>query len=74
MNQVLEKLELIEKRLQTIENHLGIVQQDCSKMCQHISFIEHTYSLVRMPLSYLKNKVDYMMRVESPQPLPEIQK
>jgi len=57
---ILKKLDSIEKilvqvnnRLDQIDNHLGIVKEDCSKMGDHIDFIEKTYSLLRQPLNYV---------------------
>ena len=51
--EILEILKNIEKRLKTIEEHLGIVKEDCSKMGKHIHFVEKTYSLLRQPLNYV---------------------
>ena len=76
-NQIIEKLECIEKRLSTIEANQGIVidknkkvEEDCSKMREHINFIENTYSAVRSPLSYIKNKIDFVMGNEVSYELP----
>jgi hypothetical protein len=41
-------------------------------MREHIVFIEHTYSLVRTPLSYLKTKIEYVMGKEMTKELPTI--
>ena len=74
MDILLEKLESIEKRLESIENVLGVLKKDCSKMQDHITFIEKTYSLVRVPLNFIKNKVEFMMTMNSSPSLPEIKK
>ena len=52
MEQVLESLQSIEKRLTAIEEHLGIMKEDCSKMGKHIHFVERTYSILRKPMNY----------------------
>ena len=43
-SEIIEILKNIEKRLETIEEHLGIVKEDCSKMGKHIHFVEKTYN------------------------------
>jgi hypothetical protein len=53
LKQIEKRLESIEKRMDQIDNHLGIVKQDCSKMGEHIDFVEHAYSILRKPLNYL---------------------
>ena len=81
---LLEKLERIEKQLtdirETLEEHTAILQKigtqtkdlegDCSKMRHHIDFIEDTYDVVRAPLSYVVNKIDYIMNRGGRQELP----
>ena len=61
---ILKKLDSIEKilvqvnnRLNQIDNHLGIVKEDCNKMGDHIDFIEKTYSLLRQPLNYVTRAI-----------------
>jgi hypothetical protein len=69
MDEILETLHDINKRLENIEKHMGILEKDCSKMSEHIRFVEKTYDMLRGPLGYLKNKVDYLTgasRVELP--------
>ena len=51
------KIQKIENRLNTIEEHLGIVKEDCSKMGEHIHFVEKTYSLLRQPLNYVTRMI-----------------
>ena len=67
----------LEERLANIETIIGIVvknnkivEEDCSKMRQHIDFIENTYALVRTPLSYIKEKIEYVMGKEITNELP----
>jgi hypothetical protein len=51
-------LKLIEKRLEAIEKHLGILNQNLSG---HISFIEKTYKVLRTPLSFMTHKVNALL-------------
>ena len=57
MDEVVSILKSMEKRLDIIENHLGIVKTDCSKMGEHIQFVENTYQILRTPLNYIMGKV-----------------
>lgn len=59
-----ETLKKIEARLDSIEASIAIiannsksVEQDCSRMRDHIQFIEKTYEMVRAPLNYIKNYI-----------------
>jgi len=54
----IEILKNIEKRLEIIEVHLGIVKEDCSKMGNHIDFIEKTYNVLRQPLNYVTRMIN----------------
>jgi archaellum component FlaC len=72
LNTIIRILTNIETRLDKIEeNIIGIkednkaVEKDCSKMREHIDFIEHTYDAVKMPLHYLKNNIEYIMGSKS---------
>jgi prefoldin subunit 5 len=51
MEEILEALKRIEKRLDKLE-------QQSEKMSNHINFVQKTYNLVRVPLNYIKNKFD----------------
>jgi len=55
------KLEDMDKRLVLIEKKTDGIQKGCSKMENHIDFIQHTYNIVRRPLNYITNKVECIM-------------
>jgi len=67
MEEVITILKGIEKRLDTIENHLGIVKTDCSKMGEHIQFVENTYQILRTPLNYIMGRVPCKSNEQLPQ-------
>lgn len=76
-DKIIKILATMEERLANIERLIGIVvknnkivEEDCSKMRQHIDFIENTYALVRTPLSYIKEKIEYVMGREKTTELP----
>ena len=66
MNETIEILKSIEKRLDVIENHLGIVKTDCSKMGEHIQFVENTYQILRTPLNYIMGRVPCKSKEQLP--------
>ena len=45
-----EELKNISRRLERIEEKLGIMHEDCSKMSHHIDFVERVWTKVRAPL------------------------
>jgi len=50
-NKIMEMLIIINERLTKLE----------SKFDTHVDFIEETYSTLRSPLNYIKNKVNLLM-------------
>ena len=68
-----ERLSNVEKLVASIIEKNKTVEKDCSKMREHIDFIENTYSLVRTPLSFLKTKIEYVMGKENTNDLPSIE-
>jgi len=50
-------LKNIQTRLDVIEKRLETVEKGCTKMTNHVNFVEHTYTLVRRPLNYLLAKL-----------------
>ena len=74
MDTILESLKNIDLRLSVIENRLNVIENGNSKMNDHILFIEKTYDMVRTPLGYLKNKIEFMMGTSQQLELPAIKK
>ena len=56
-SEIIEILKNIEKRLEVIEKHLGIVKEDCKKMGNHIEFVEITENINELAEEYIKEKV-----------------
>ena len=75
--ELFEILKNIDLRLKNIESQLNIkltnIETDCSKMNNHINFVENTYNRVRVPLSYLKTKIELIMGVSNNNDLPLIE-
>lgn len=43
----------MDARLDEIERRLERIEKACEKMTKHVDFVEHVYTVVRRPLSYL---------------------
>jgi archaellum component FlaC len=50
-------LEIILKKLESIEARLEKIENGCSKMTGHIDFIERAYKAVRRPLNFLMDRL-----------------
>lgn len=66
MEEINKKLDTIIHKLELIENRLGIVEESCSEMDNHINFVNNVYSTVRTPLDFILNQVG---RIQGRQPL-----
>ena len=55
INQRINSLELEIKELKTMIKDL---QQICSRMDNHITFVEKIYETIKAPLNYIKDKFD----------------
>ena len=60
MEEIIKKLDRIETRLNVIEQDIVLIKTSCGTMDNHISFIEKTYSSLKVPLNYLKTRVEYI--------------
>ena len=63
MENILEILQVIEKRLDAIETQLGHTSE---KMSNHINFVENVYKVVRRPLNFIKNQFTYIQEGDLP--------
>jgi len=80
LNKLIEILNKIEIRLENIEDEIKLFKQEsanvktsCNKMDQHIDFIEGTYNVLRTPLNYITNKVNYLIGSSTSKELPQIE-
>lgn len=67
------QLNRIEQKVDSIEEQLSKIDKETSKMNDHIHFVETTYNRVRVPLSYIKNKIEFMMGSSNNNDLPLIE-
>ena len=50
-------LEIILKKLESIEQRLEKIENGCSKMECHVDFVERAYKVVRKPLNFLMERI-----------------
>ena len=55
-NEINEKLDRIEEKLDKLLNQSYDNKNNCEKMSKHIDFIEHIYDNVKNPLGYICQK------------------
>ena len=68
------EFEQLMFEIQKINERLDAIEKSSANMDKHINFIEKTYNLVRGPLSWLKNKVEYVAGRPQYDELPPIEK
>ena len=62
MEGIKDLLEDMNKKLDKINNTIEIeVKESCTKMGEHIDFVEVVYNKIKAPLSYLCWKVKYLI-------------
>jgi hypothetical protein len=68
-----DKLDKLIQAVQSIEKRLDVIEKNTLKMDRHINFVEKTYNVVRLPLSWLKSKVEYVAGAPRYEELPPIE-
>lgn len=56
-----KKIEHIDAKLDLILNILNLNTNVCNKMGSHIDFIEDTYTQLKRPLFFFKNKIEQII-------------
>jgi len=58
MQEVVDRLDLMEKKLDLILQKLDVsVIKNCDKMGTHIDFVNGVYATVKVPLNYISSKI-----------------
>jgi hypothetical protein len=68
------EFEQLMIEIQKINKRLDVIEKSSRNMDKHINFIEKTYDLVRGPLSWVKNKVEYLGGRQQYEELPPMEK
>ena len=58
LDQIEQKLNNIETKLDLLLEKMEISVKECSKMGEHIDFIENVYDTVKKPLDFICDKVN----------------
>ena len=60
-----KKINLLSNKIDNIENILSYdIQENCSKMSEHIDFIDNIYENIKHPMHFIFNKVNYLNNKE----------
>jgi len=59
LDDILEKLNNIEKKLSILMEKTQENSENCQKMSNHIDFIEKVYSTLKSPLEYVTGKLGF---------------
>ena len=72
-NKIKKELIKINEKLDKIILSVEKVDTKCTRMDEHIGFVEKTYSSVRSPLSYIKKKFEQLSGNQTYTELPQIE-
>jgi hypothetical protein len=74
-----KKIESLEKEVRELREHIQLLTNEiknltssCSRMDDHITFVNGVYTSVRHPVSYMFNKVRRIMGKSEDVDLPQI--
>lgn len=60
---IIEKLELLEKKIDSLVDTINEdVKPNCSRMNTHIDFIEKVYNVVKSPLGFVCERINYVSK------------
>jgi hypothetical protein len=54
------KIDCLERKLEIIEQKIDKLLNISNKMDDHIDFVENSYSIIRGPLNYIKDKINLL--------------
>ncbi len=60
ISEINNKIIHLERKLEIIEQKLDKLIKISNKMDDHIDFVEHSYSIIRGPLNYIKDKINLL--------------
>lgn len=60
---IFKKLDLIEKKIDVLINDINDdLKPKCNKMSSHIDFIEKVYSVVKSPLGFMCERINFLSK------------
>ncbi len=63
--EIMDKVQIIEKKIDLIILHLNGLNKDTKKMSDHIDFIDKTYDKMSAPLMWVCDKVNNIRGVKN---------
>lgn len=72
MEAILERLDKMDAKLDIILDRVGVCEEECQRMGQHIHFIDGVYNVVRSPLDLICQSVQ-RFRTSTTTSLPQIE-
>lgn len=71
LKRIEEQIEKLNKKMEGLDTFIRHnLAKDCSKMSEHIDFVDQVYETVRSPLNYICNNINYVLG-DSSQNMPE---
>ena len=55
--EILDELRNIKKEIKMLSDKIEKLDKSCSRMDNHINFVENTYDILRIPLNVVSNLV-----------------
>jgi chromosome segregation ATPase len=55
---ILEKIDNLDKKINLINENNTEIKKECNKIGSHIDFIEDTYSILQIPINYVKKTIE----------------
>lgn len=72
-NLIREDIEDLKRTVEQLTKAVNRLTESCSKMDQHIDFVEGTYETLRSPLDFLARQVNRLSGVEYESELPRLE-
>ena len=73
MEGVLQEVRLLREEVKMLTEIVVRLEKSCSRMDDHITFVDHVYERVQRPMNFVLGKVSRLMG-RSEQVLPQIEK
>lgn len=56
-----QTIKQLENKIDKLTHKIDKLIEICSRMDDHIDFVEHTYAVLRTPLDFVKRNVEFIM-------------
>lgn len=59
LEMLIERLNVIEEKINELDQKITINSKNCDKMSEHIDFINNVYSNMKTPIEYICDKISW---------------